>query len=69
MRKHGFYWVRIHPLDWEIAKWEVSWQGHEQWSMCGCEYLFDDNELDEIDERMIERPPIGIITGLNSLVD
>lgn len=38
-REHGFYWVKINRLDWEVAKWEISWRGYEEWAVCGGETL------------------------------
>lgn len=55
MRELGFYWVKSKRLDWEIAKWEKSWRGYEQWAVCGGELYLDDEDFDEIDERKIER--------------
>lgn len=55
-REPGFYWVKIDRLSWEVAKWEVSWRGHEQWAVCGGELYRDDDDFDEINENRILPP-------------
>ena len=55
MRESGYYWVKQERLDWEIAKWETSWRGCEQWAVCGAELYQDDSDFEEIDENRIER--------------
>lgn len=52
MRQPGFYWVReeSEPLRWAVAEW-----CGDRWFSCGWECEFGDNELEEIDERRIER--------------
>lgn len=54
MRESGFYWIRIGHM-WEVAHWCSGYW----WSACtelesGDDYC-DDDYLDEIDERRIER--------------
>lgn len=56
-RPEGYYWVKINRLGWEIAKWELSWRNEYQWAFTGEELYKDDQDIDEIDERRIEREP------------
>lgn len=55
-REHGFYWVKINRLDWEFAKWEISWRGYEEWAVCGGELYKEDGDFDEINENRILPP-------------
>ena len=50
MREAGFYWVKRWG-EWLPAEWNAKW-----WSLPGTDECFWDRELDEIDDRRIERP-------------
>lgn len=50
MRESGFYWVKIHDdYGWEVAKYDSE---SNEWLCFESEY-FVDEELQEIDEKMI----------------
>lgn len=50
MRAPGFYWV-MWDGEWEVALWK-----YKYWHVAGDDAAFIDTDMDEIDERRIERP-------------
>lgn len=51
MREPGYYWVRYFG-DWVVSEWNG-----EHWLITGSGLLSrSDEDMDEIDERRIERP-------------
>lgn len=57
MRESGYYRIRLKfGGDWEIALWDYNEDAKKfAWSVIGCEYTFDDNELHAIDENRIPK--------------
>lgn len=51
-RQAGYYWVKLHG-EWVIAKWYFENGYH--WDLFDGGMPFKDNQLEEIDERRIER--------------
>lgn len=68
-REPGFYWVltdREYPKKWVIAEWYVN-DGHGCWMFTGTDNILDEMEVDEVDEKRIEKtyPLIDSIRSIN----
>jgi hypothetical protein len=47
-REKGFYWVLYHG-EWVAAEWCAGWSA---WALCGIENDFNDEDLDQIGEKI-----------------
>ncbi len=55
MRAQGYFWVR-YENEWHIAEWDYNSKlGDNVWWVCGFPDYFTEEDLQEIDEKMIPK--------------